>query len=59
MNGDETVTSCELFDCIVMIENEWRDENAPNYGHVYCDALDYGYECDCLGGSEWSCADIA
>jgi hypothetical protein len=38
-----------------MIENEWRDEYCPEYGHVYCDCPFYIPECD----GAWTCTDIA
>jgi len=36
-DGNETVDACEIHTCIVMIENEWRDEYCPDYGHLYCE----------------------
>jgi len=53
-NNDGTVDSCEMHDCIVMVENNWRDEYCPNYGHLYCDCP--FYVADCPG--EWNCDDI-
>jgi len=35
-NGDEVLDYCETYDCIVFIENEWRAENCPEYGQLYC-----------------------
>lgn len=37
MNGDGVVDSCEVFECVVMCENEWRAENCPSYGELYCE----------------------
>jgi len=34
---DGTVDYCEIHDCIVRIENEWRAENCEEgYVEVYC-----------------------
>jgi hypothetical protein len=54
-NNDGTLDACEIHDCIVICENEWRAENCDiTYGQLYCD-------CDfivpvCEGA--WNCADI-
>jgi len=37
-NNDGTVEDCEVFACVVIVENEWRDENCPDYGYLYCDS---------------------
>jgi len=34
---DGLVSDCEVFDCLVFTENEWRDLNCPEAEHVYCD----------------------
>ena len=36
-NNDGTLTKCEIFDCVVMCENEWRDEYCPEYGYATCE----------------------
>ena len=36
LNGDAELTECEIHECIVMVENNWRDEYCPDYGHVFC-----------------------
>jgi len=28
-NGDSQLNACEMYDCYVMIENEWRHEYCP------------------------------
>lgn len=35
-NGDEQVDGCEVHTCVVMIENDWRSYNCPDYGMAYC-----------------------
>jgi len=53
-NNDGSIDACEVHDCIVMCENEWRDEYCPDYGHVACDCP-FGVV-DCEGA--WYCDDI-
>jgi hypothetical protein len=36
-NGDSNVDACEVHECIVMVENDWRAEYCPDYGMAYCD----------------------
>jgi hypothetical protein len=57
-NNDGTISSCEVHDCVEICENEWRDENCPDYGYVYCQCPfeDYSPPETCPG--EWTCADI-
>lgn len=31
MNGDGSVNECEVHECIVRVENEWRAETCPDY----------------------------
>jgi len=33
---DGSIDFCEMHDCIVVVENEWRLENCPEYGAAYC-----------------------
>jgi hypothetical protein len=36
-NGNNTVTRCEIFDCMMEYENNWRVENCDeNYPSLYC-----------------------
>lgn len=37
-----------------MIENNWRDEYCPDYGHIYCDCPFEVTECE----GAWNCEDI-
>jgi len=30
-NFDGAIDECELFECMIMIENEWRSEYCPDY----------------------------
>lgn len=36
-NEDGVVSDCELHACLVMTENEWRNEYCAGYPHVHCD----------------------
>lgn len=29
MDGDSYISDCEMFDCMVIVENYWRDANCP------------------------------
>jgi hypothetical protein len=53
-NGDNQLDTCELFYCLNKYENEWRDENCPGYGHVYCDCPWEAIVCE----GAWDCQDI-
>jgi hypothetical protein len=35
-NGDESLTVCEIYNCVIEHENQWRLENCPDYGLLYC-----------------------
>jgi len=36
-NGNDQLEYCELYNCIVMCENEWRADNCDwEYGQLYC-----------------------
>ena len=50
-NNDGQVDMCELYACAVRFENNWRDANCPEAGHVECDCL---ITCD----GAWDCTDI-
>jgi hypothetical protein len=43
-DGDESIEACEAWTCVIMIENEWRAENCPEYGELYCDVCPFGGE---------------
>jgi hypothetical protein len=49
---------CEMFECMVMIENEYRINNCPHYALAYCPLPYSDGECEpeCLG--EWDCETI-
>jgi hypothetical protein len=53
-NNDGTVDMCELFECIVNCENEWRAEYCPDSEPVYCANPYVCPECE----GEWTCEDI-
>jgi len=35
-DNNGTLEACEIHACVVIIENEWRDEYCPDYGYAYC-----------------------
>jgi hypothetical protein len=50
---------CEMFECMVMIENEYRATNCAGYALAYCPLPYSDGECEptCIG--EWDCETIA
>jgi hypothetical protein len=36
LDGDNNVDACEMFACVVVAENEYREAVCPDYGAVYC-----------------------
>ena len=52
-NYDGTLEICEIHECIVVVENEWRAENCPYYGDIYC-PCEYNPTCE----GAWNCVDI-
>jgi hypothetical protein len=55
MNDNGSIEGCEMHACIVAFENMWRDENCPDFGHVYCDCPFADLpECP----SAWNCDDV-
>jgi predicted nucleic acid-binding Zn finger protein len=53
-NNDGTIDACEVHDCLVIVENEWRMENCPDYGAAYCNCPFTVAVCE----GAWNCADI-
>lgn len=54
MNGDESLARCEVYMCLVMAENEFREEHCPSFPMADCscdDIIDI-----CVG--MWDCDDI-
>lgn len=51
INGDAELTECEIHECLVNYENDWRDANCPEYGHVFC----YWDNSECLCEGAWGC----
>jgi hypothetical protein len=52
---DGSLDKCELHDCIVMIENDFREEYCPaSYPALICPCEHYDAECP----GEWDCYDI-
>jgi hypothetical protein len=56
MNDDGSIVACEIWMCVMMIENQWRAEHCPNYGDLYCENVNYPCPDSCEG--EWNCTDI-
>jgi Ca2+-binding EF-hand superfamily protein len=54
-DDDGNIDLCEIHDCVEKVENEWRDEYCPNYGHAYC-ANPFEPCAHCEG--EWNCSDV-
>jgi hypothetical protein len=52
---DGNIDACEMWACIIMVENEYRNEYCPNYGDIYCGNCPYVIQ-ECEG--EWNCVDI-
>jgi hypothetical protein len=50
---------CEMFTCMVMIENEYRTNNCPHYGLAYCPLPYSDGECEPECPGEWDCETIA
>jgi len=56
MNNDLQLTVCEVHDCVVMCENEWRAEYCPdNMEQLWC-TCPYESTVSCTGS--WNCSDI-
>jgi len=55
-NGDGMTSACEVHQCLVLYENDWRDANCPGYGDIYCDCPFTDGVNNCPGA--WSCEDI-
>jgi len=47
--------ACEIYDCIVVCENAWRDEYCPDYGYAYCVCPITVPSCE----GAWNCDEIA
>jgi hypothetical protein len=53
-NGSDIISACEIHNCIVKCENEWRHEHCPEAEDLYCYSP---YTCvECPGA--WDCEDI-
>jgi hypothetical protein len=53
-NNDGSLDACEVHDCVEKCENEWRAENCPDYGYVYCNCPFDVYVCE----GAWNCYDV-
>jgi hypothetical protein len=54
-DGDLRIDECEMFDCVVEVENHWRDDWCPpEFGHSYCHCP---FEPDTCDGF-WLCGDV-
>jgi hypothetical protein len=54
MNNDGNLDACEIHACVIMVENQWRAENCPGYGELWCECCFEVHECP----GEWNCADV-
>jgi len=54
MDNDGSVCAGEVFDCVVMAENEFRATNCPDYPMIACENPFPCVECD----GAWTCEDI-
>lgn len=53
-NGDHDLSFCEIHDCLVADENEWREANCPpEFGKAHCPCKERE-RCP----TAWSCEDI-
>jgi hypothetical protein len=52
-DNDGTIDPCEIHDCILNAENEWRVAACPGFPEASCDC-EGPYECP----GEWNCDDI-
>jgi len=53
-NNDGSIDSCEIHTCVLLVENNWRDENCPGYGYLVCDCPYSPPPCE----GAWNCDDI-
>lgn len=54
LNNDGTIDACEVHTCVLMVENEWRNEVCPDFGFAYCDCPFYVVPCE----GAWNCYDV-
>jgi hypothetical protein len=55
-NQDGMISKCELFECVVMAENEYRQTYCPGFGLAYC-TVPYT-DCTPCPENIWTCEDI-
>jgi hypothetical protein len=51
-NNDGSIDACEVHQCILICENEWRQANCPEYGAAYCSCPFLPDQCE----GAWNCA---
>jgi hypothetical protein len=56
-NGDGSLSVCEVHDCVVMAENEWRHEYCEYSEDLYCTCPFTDVEPATCDGA-WNCTDI-
>jgi hypothetical protein len=56
-NGDNTLSVCEIHDCVVMCENEWRHEYCEYSEDLYCTCPFSDAPVATCDGA-WNCDDI-
>lgn len=55
MDGNGSIDKCEVHECVINCENDWRaDYCAPGYEQIYCACPYIDIECP----AAWSCEDI-
>jgi hypothetical protein len=54
MNNNGSLDACEIHDCLVMIENNWRAEHCPESENLFCTCPYTVVYCD----GAWDCEDI-
>ena len=54
-DNNQSLNACEIHDCVVKCENEWRAQYCPaDYADLYCENV---YDCITCEGA-WNCEDI-
>jgi len=54
-DGNESIDRCEVYDCLIKVENDWRMENCPGYTMLNCNNP-YCYDDECPDA--WDCDDV-
>jgi len=54
LDGNNSLDECEVHDCLVLVENNWRANYCPDAEDLYCANP---YECAACYGA-WTCDDV-